>query len=122
MEGTIGQRIKALRAFYKLSIPDFANLCGVSAIAIHHFENGETLRLQDNYLTGIARVSGTTVSWLLTGQGDMLPDGPKELHNVSAGHPEQNTLYLEMKRKNKLLEKELEHLWQIIQYLADKKV
>ena len=120
MEKTIGHRIKELRAHYNLGVKEFAIRCGLSHVAIFHFESGKTFRPQKSSLNRIAGSYGTTVDWLLYGHGEMLPNGAKELY---VQEPEsdgfwKDEAYMEIKNRNAMLEKEVERLWQMVTHFT----
>lgn len=120
MEKTIGQRIKELRLHYNLGVKEFAMRCGLSHVAIFHFESGKTFRPQKASLNRIVKTYGTSIEWLLHGNCDMLPNGMKELYTQEAENEGfwKDEAYLEIKSKNAMLEKEIERLWQMINHFT----
>lgn len=122
METTaIGNRIRELRNHYNLGVKEFASRCGLSHVAVFHFEGGKTQNPQKGSLNKIIHTYGTTTEWLLRGNGEMLPGGVKNFYDTE--DQEQNLLwkeeaYQELKNKNALLEKEVERLWQMMEHFT----
>jgi len=121
MEKTIGIRIKELRTHYNLGVKEFALRCGLSHVAIFHFESGKTFRPQKASLSRIVNTYGTSIDWLLYGHNDMLPNGTKELYSREEESDGfwKDEAYLEIKSKNAMLEKEIERLWQMIGHFTN---
>ena len=120
MKNSTGERIRALRTFYDLSVKEFATFCGLSHVAIFHIESGKTARPHKTSLVRMAAGFGTTVDWLLYGHDQMLPQGRKDL-NLQSGAADQfwtKEAYLELKNRNQMLEKELERVWQVVHQLS----
>jgi transcriptional regulator with XRE-family HTH domain len=119
MENLIGNRIKTLRQTYNLGIKDFASYCGLSHVAIFHLENGKTVKPHRSSLQRIANQFGTSINWLLYGEDNMLPNGKAELTDQKETEEAawKETAYQELKNANRLLEKEVERLWQVVQHL-----
>ncbi|MBX3163760.1 MAG: helix-turn-helix transcriptional regulator [Bacteroidetes bacterium] len=121
METTIANRIKELRNCYNMGVKEFANRCGLSHVAVFHFEGGKTQRPHRASLNKIISTYGTTAEWLLHGQGDMLPNGARNFYAVSeieANGFWKDEAYQELKHKNTLLEKEVERLWRMMNHFT----
>lgn len=117
MENFIGHRIKELRNSYDLGLKDFANYCGLSHVAIFHLENARTSKPHRSSIQRIANNFGTTSNWLIYGEDKMLPNGKLDLGQLDTV---ENTkwkteAFEELKNTNRLLEKEIDRLWQVIQ-------
>jgi transcriptional regulator with XRE-family HTH domain len=117
MENLIGKRIKLLRKTYNLGLKDFASYCQLSHVAIFHLENGKTSKPHRRSLQKMADNFGTSINWIINGEDEMLPKGKVSLkkQDVVTSDFWKEEAYNQLKDSNKLLEKEVERLWQIIQ-------
>jgi transcriptional regulator with XRE-family HTH domain len=119
MKNPIASRIKELRNHYDLGVKDFALKAGLSHAAIFNLENGKTNKPHKASIQRIAAVYGSTTDWILYGKEEMLPNGKKDFIANSDGWKEE--AYNEVKRKNALLEKEVERLWEMVSHFASGK-
>lgn len=117
METTLAERIKTLRAHYKLSVKEFAHACELSHVAIFQLEKGRTLRPHRGTLIKIAKLFGAQQDWILYGNGEMLPNGSVSIQEAERAKERswQEEAYYEIKQKNTLLEREIERLWQLVE-------
>ncbi len=120
MEKTVGLRIKELRAHYNIGVKEFGTRCDLSHVAVFHFENGRTTRPHKSSLQRIANAYGTTMEWLVYGNGEMLPNGKKDLSEEDTDYDAywKDEAYTELKSKNLLLEKEVDRLWQMVSHFT----
>lgn len=120
MENLISKRIKDLRLHYNLGMKEFSTRCGLSHVAIFHLETGKTLKPHRSSIVRMANVFGSTVDWILFGNGEMLPNGSKELYNEEGNLDGywKDEAYQEIKNKNIVLEREIERLWQMIHHFT----
>jgi transcriptional regulator with XRE-family HTH domain len=121
MEKSFGTRIKELRAYYKLGIKEFGSRCGISHVAIFNLESGKTNKPQSASLQKIITCYGTTHEWLFYGIGEMLPNGMPGIGLLETKQEDvswREDVFLELKNKNAMLEKEVERLWQMLQHLT----
>lgn len=80
----MGDRIAQLRDHYNLSQTDFAALIKVDRLTVGNLEKGVTKKFQKGEtLNNVISVFGTTKEWLEDGNGEMLPNGIKELRPLS---------------------------------------
>lgn len=84
MKQSLGTRLKALREAYGLSQDDFGAMIGVTNMAINRIESGKTETPQSATLKKIEGTFDTTKEWLMTGKGQMLPNGLKDLEAAKA--------------------------------------
>jgi transcriptional regulator with XRE-family HTH domain len=116
MKNPVALRIKELRNHYNLGVKDFARKAGLSHAAIFNLENGKTNKPHKSSIQRIASVYGSTSEWLLYGNDEMLPNGRREFMQHEDNWKEE--AYQEVKRKNVMLEKEIERLWEMIGHFA----
>jgi transcriptional regulator with XRE-family HTH domain len=118
MENNIGKRIRTLRAHYNMGMKDFAQCSGLSHVAIFHLENGRTLKPHKSSMVRIASAFGTTLEWILYGKDEMLPNGTMDMSAARDGSEWKEEALSELRKKNQLLEKEVNRLWEIISHLT----
>jgi transcriptional regulator with XRE-family HTH domain len=110
---TIGQRVRELRLYYKMSIYKFANCCGLTHVAIFNIERGKTETPRAYSLNRIIDTFGTTQQWLLYSIEPMLPNGrvtPSNASNkVGQGFVTRKD-YIELKNKYLKLEEEINRI------------
>lgn len=112
----IDNRIISLRKFYKLSRHEFAVLSNLGKATLYKYEYGLAKNIHEGVLVKISATFGTTKKWLLTGEGEMLPNGPVQLPSVASVESlwkYEAFLQLELRAKN--VEQENKHLWQLIE-------
>lgn len=109
-----GERIKRLRSHYKLSVLNFAKGCNVSNVTILKAESGGSI--SERSLVKIASGYGSSLEWLLFGLGEMFPSGPKEIpyEKIDEDRLWKEKTFKEMQHRGKLLEIEIEKLWEIL--------
>jgi len=71
---TLGSRLRHLRKIKGDRQADFAKVCGVTRLAVSHWERCTSEPTISN-LVAIAEHYGTAYRWLLTGQGEIAPPG-----------------------------------------------
>src|SRR5439155_10419425 len=119
MDNFIGQRIRQLRTHYNMGMKDFAELSGLSHVAIFHLENGKTRKPHKSSMHRIAATFGTTTEWILYGSNEMLPNGKRDTTELKSEAFWKEESYLELKKRNLILEEEVGRLWNIITHLTN---
>jgi transcriptional regulator with XRE-family HTH domain len=76
-------RLKELRTFFELPGKAFAKQCGIDKGMSSYLETRGT-GIHSKTIDAICRATGASVDWLLTGTGEMFPEGPKM---AKAGEP-----------------------------------
>lgn len=121
----ISSRVKVLRRHYNLSLKQFSLRAGISHVAIFNIESGKTNRPHPTTLKSIISVYGTTYEWLYYGIGDMLPNGRNSYGNINGkdvlqieNHKRQSSI--ELIKKNRALEIEVERLWKLLDHLTQR--
>ncbi len=76
---TLGDRVKTLRGFYRLSQASFGAKIKLSYVALANIENGTTKTPHSETIQNMVTAYGTTHAWLEGGEGEMLPDGAVDL-------------------------------------------
>ena len=85
---SIGERIKIIREWHGWNQKELAALIGVSVSAISRCEGGST-GMSDTVKTKLRKISGVSLDWLITGEGEMFPppcntqDTPRENRKLS---------------------------------------
>jgi repressor LexA len=77
MKQSIAQRIRQARTKKELDQTKLAAKLDVATRTVQRWEKGEQVP-DSNYLMRIAKVTGVTPHWLLTGDGDLYPKAPSE--------------------------------------------
>lgn len=75
-----GERIKEIRQHYGMKQGDFAAALGIKASAISQMESNRIKPSLDTMLL-INQKFGVNLNWLLSGRGDMLNSGAKDIRN-----------------------------------------
>lgn len=82
---TQGERVKAVRKEFKLTLDGFGERLGVTKVAISNIERGNR-NLTEQMLKAICREFNVNEDWLRTGEGEMLIklSRQKEIAKLSA--------------------------------------
>lgn len=73
MKPTIAQRIREARLSKQLDQADLAAKIDIATRTVQRWEKGEQVP-DSNYLMRIAKTTGVSPRWLLSGEGEMIPD------------------------------------------------
>ena len=72
MKSTIAQRIREARLLKQLDQADLAAKIDIATRTVQRWEKGDQVP-DSNYLMRIAKATGVTAHWLLSGDGEMVP-------------------------------------------------
>lgn len=72
MDANIGNRVKTIRRYYKLTQSEFCEKLGISRDALNNIENVRLKNVPDNTLRLISVTYDIDYFWLTTGEGEML--------------------------------------------------
>lgn len=120
-------RVKALREAYRLTQNEFAMALGLkSSLGISKMETGQILSPRQETIDSMVKVFSTTHEWLVSGDGEMLPNGicrinlqAHEKSTESIADPYKDLVYIELKESNNYLQTKLNDAMSIINRLID---
>jgi transcriptional regulator with XRE-family HTH domain len=103
-EKTIGQRLIILRESFSDTVEDFANRVGLTRGGIEKIERDGSVP-RHTTIKVICDATGCSETWLTEGNGEMFPDGKKELQIVSQAtkEPWKDEAYLQLKQERDFL-------------------
>lgn len=81
-EFTVGERLRALRDRYKargVTAKMISEGVGITPMQLNNMENDKVKTYNYDTITKIAAMLGSTNEWLMTGKGEMLPNGEIEV-------------------------------------------
>jgi transcriptional regulator with XRE-family HTH domain len=87
---TIGGRLRSLREHYRdrqVTAKMIADAAGITPMQLNNMENDKVKTYSYDALTRIANYLGSTVEWLQSGNGKMLPAGTVDVAKPSTGDP-----------------------------------
>ena len=82
MKPTIAQRIREARLSKQLDQSDLAAKIDIATRTVQRWEKGEQVP-DSNYLMRIAKATGVTSHWLLSGEGEMVPTEPAQIQSYT---------------------------------------
>jgi transcriptional regulator with XRE-family HTH domain len=89
---TVGERLRTLRERYKgrgVTAKILSEAAGITPMQLNNLENDKVKTPSHDTLIKIASFLGSTVQWIETGKGEMLPEGEIEIKKPegSTGDP-----------------------------------
>jgi transcriptional regulator with XRE-family HTH domain len=111
MENSINSRVILLKNHFKLDTKQFVAKANISPTTLWSIEKGGEMKPKT--IKQIADSFNVDISWLLTGEGEMLAKD-----NDSKTDPWKDALVSQIKDENNRLQKELERVWQMVQHLT----